>query len=339
MRATLIYGPGDIRFETAPDPVLTAPTDAIVRVTTSCIYGSDLWHYRGLSKAQSFPRTIGHECLGEVVETGASVRDFHVGDRVVVPFNHCCGHCANCLAGVQSACLNRSLTVSGQAEYVRVGQVDGSLMRIETDDPERIPSLLSLSDVMATGWHAAVSAGVAPGMTVVVVGDGAVGLSGALAAAQLGAERIIAMSRHEDRQRIATAFGATELVAERGPEAEARVRDLTDGIGADAVLECVGTSEALVTAYAVARAGSTVGFVGVPHGVDAFPMFAAFAKNVGLRGGSAPVRKYLPTLLPLVESGAITPGLVFDLELPLEEVAAGYRAMDERRATKVLLRL
>jgi len=338
MRATIIHGPKDIRLETTADPALQAATDAIVRITAACICGSDLWHYRGLSKGQVFPRTIGHECLGEIVEIGTDVEDFAIGDRVVVPFNHCCGRCTNCLAGVQSACLQRSLTTSGQAEYARVGHADASLMRIETDDHDRIPSLLALSDVMATGWHAAVCAGVTAGMTVVVVGDGAVGLCGVLAAQQLGAERIIAMSRHEDRQRIATAFGATDLVAERGADGESRVKDLTDGIGADAVLECVGTGESLATAYAIARPGSTVGFVGVPHGVENVPMFVGFAKNLGLRGGSAPVRKYLPTLLPLVESGAITPGLVFDLDLSLDAVAEGYLAMDTRRATKVLLR-
>ncbi|WP_345751036.1 zinc-dependent alcohol dehydrogenase family protein [Microbacterium rhizophilus] len=339
MRATTIHGPGDIRFETVPDPEILHPTDAIVRVTAGCVCGSDLWHYRGLSSGQKFPRTIGHECLGEVVETGSDVTRFAVGDRVVVPFNHSCGHCAPCFAGVTSACENRSLTVSGQAELARVGQADGSLVRYETDAPDRIPSLLALSDVMATGWHASVSAGVTTGSTAVVVGDGAVGLCGVIAAHQLGAERIVAMSRHPERQTLAREFGATDIVAERGAEGETAVRELMGGAGADAVLECVGTNESLATAYAVARPGATVGFVGVPHGVSSFPMFAAFAKNVGLRGGSAPVRRYLPDLLALVEDGEIDPGRVFDLTLPLADAAEGYRAMDERRAVKVLLTL
>jgi threonine dehydrogenase-like Zn-dependent dehydrogenase len=334
MRATTIHGPRDIRVEQVPDPVIEQPTDAVVRVAAGCICGSDLWPYRGENPIEA-GSTIGHECIGEVVEVGSGVSSTKVGDFVVVPFCHCDGTCAHCLAGVQSACVNSDGTASGQAEYTRVAQADGSLVRTDgTPDPSAYQSLLALTDVMATGWHAAVSAGVRPGTTVVVVGDGAVGLCGVLAASVMGAETIVAMSRHESRQRIATEFGATHVVEERGKEGAARVKDLTEGVGADAVLECVGTDDAMGTAFAVARPGSTVGFVGVPHGVE-LPLRRMFVKNVGLAGGMAPVRRYLPELLELVTTGRIDPGRVFDLALPLDDVAEGYRAMDERRAVKV----
>ncbi len=333
MRATTIHGPGDIRVEDVPDPTITLPTDAVVRVAAGCICGSDLWGYRGQSRTRP-GQTIGHECIGEVVEVGPEVRDFRAGDFVVVPFDHCDGTCPHCLAGVQSACLNLGMTQSGQAEYARVTQADGTLVRTDVPEPAAYPSLLALTDVMATGWHAAVAAGVREGGSVVVVGDGAVGLCGVLAASVMGAETIVAMSRHESRQQIATSFGATHVVAERGEEGEAAVVELTGGVGADAVLECVGTDGSMATAFAVARPGSTVGFVGVPHGVE-LPVGRMFQKNVGLAGGMAPVRRYLPELLRLVASGRIDPGRVFDAALPLEEVAEGYRAMDERRAIKV----
>ena len=338
MRATTIHAPGDIRFEDVPDPRIEQPTDAIVKVVAGCICGSDLWPYRGENDV-SAGSTIGHECVGVVEEVGSDVSTTKVGDFVIVPFCHCDNTCAHCRAGVQSACVNLGFTQSGQGEYARVTQADGSLVADRRHARRRrcIPSLLALTDVMATGWHAAVAAGVQPGRTVVVVGDGAVGLSGVLAAAQMGAERVIAMSRHEPRQEIARAFGATHVVAERGKEGEARIADLTDGVGADAVLECVGTDGAMKTAFAVARPGSTVGFVGVPHGVE-LPVRRMFQKNVGLAGGMAPVRRYLPDLLERVLSGAIDPGKVFDLTLPMAESAEGYRAMDERRAIKVLLR-
>ncbi len=272
-----------------------------------------------------------------VEEVGSGVTSFRPGDFVVVPFDHCDNTCPHCLAGMQSACTNLGMTSSGQGEYVRVGQAEGSLVKTDgMPDASLIPSLLALSDVMPTGWHAAVAAGVRAGGTVVVVGDGAVGLCGVLAAHTMGAEKVIAMSRHESRQKIATAFGATHLVAERGEEGAAAVKEITDGVGADAVLECVGTDQSMGTAFAVARPGSTVGFVGVPHGVE-LPVRRMFQKNVGLAGGMAPVRRYLPELLELVTSGRIDPGLVFDLTLPMAEVAEGYRAMDERRAIKVLL--
>ena len=272
-----------------------------------------------------------------VEEVGAGVREFRPGDFVIAPFVHCDNTCAHCRAGATSACQNQGFTESGQAEYAKVHQADGSLVKTEgMPDDTMIPSLLTLSDVMATGWHAAVAAGVRAGSTAVVVGDGAVGLCAVLAAAQLGAERVVTMSRHEPRQKIATEFGATDIVAERGEGGEQQVLDLTDGIGADAVLECVGTGAAMTTAFNIARPGSTVGFVGVPHGVE-LPLRKMFGKNVGLAGGMAPVRTYLPDLLERVVSGAIDPGVVFDMTLPLAEVAEGYRAMDERRAIKVLL--
>ena len=336
MRATTIHAPGDIRFEDVPDPVIEEPTDAIVKVVAGCICGSDLWPYRGANKVDS-GATIGHECVGVVEEVGAAVRDFTPGDFVIVPFCHCDNTCAHCLAGVQSGCDNLGFTVSGQGEYARVTRADGSLVKTDgMPDASLIPSLLTLSDVMPTGWHAAVAAGVKPGGTAVVIGDGAVGLCAVLAAAQLGAERVIAMSRHEPRQEIAREFGATDIVAERGKEGNARIAELTRGIGADAVLECVGTDESMNTAFAIARPGSTVGFVGAPHGVE-LPVRRMFQRNIGLAGGMAPVRRYVPDLLGRVLSGAIDPGKVFDLTLPMSQSPEGYRAMDQRRAIKVLL--
>lgn len=337
MRATTIHGPGDIRIEDVPDPVIEQPTDAVVRVVRGCICGSDLWPYRGENPI-SPGDTIGHECIGVVEEVGSAVRNIGVGDFVIVPFDHCDNTCPHCRAGVHSACQNLSMTASGQGEYALVGQADGSLVVADkTDDEAQLASLLALSDVMPTGWHAAVSAGVSEGGTVVVVGDGAVGLCGVLAASAMGAETVIAMSRHEPRQALARQFGATHVVATRDREGAAEVKEITAGLGADAVLECVGTGQAMGTAFAVARPGATVGFVGVPHGVE-LPVQRMFAKNVGLRGGMAPVRRYLPELLELVESGRIDPGKVFDLTLPMEESPEGYRAMDERRAIKVMLR-
>jgi threonine dehydrogenase-like Zn-dependent dehydrogenase len=337
MRVTTIHGTRDIRLEERPEPVIKRPTDAVVKVTASCICGSDLWPYRGENPITPGD-TIGHEIVGVVEAVGEAVVSFKPGDFVIVPFCHCDNTCPHCKAGMQSVCENLGFTNGGQGEYVRVFQAEGSMVKTEgTPSEDLIPSLLTLADVMATGWHAAVAARVTKGSTAVVVGDGAVGLCGVIAARQLGAERVIAMSRHESRQRIATAFGATDLVEERGDEGVKRVTELTDGIGADAVLECVGTDDSMKTAFNIARPGAMVGFVGVPHGV-VLPVRKMFERNVGLAGGMAPVREYLPHLLDLVVSGAIDPGLVFDLELPLDEVAEGYRAMDERRATKVLLR-
>jgi threonine dehydrogenase-like Zn-dependent dehydrogenase len=337
MRATTIHAPGDIRLEQRPEPRIEEPTQAVLEVVAGCICGSDLWPYRGENRVDP-GSTIGHEAVGIVHEVGSEVRDFRPGDFVVVPFVHCDNTCVHCLAGMTSACVNQGFTTSGQAEYTVVHQADGSLVKVDgTPDPELVPALLALSDVMATGWHAAVASRVTPGSTAVVVGDGAVGLCGVLAARELGAERIVALSRHEPRQKVAEQFGATDVVPERGEEAELRIADLTDGVGADAVLECVGTDGAMRTALRVARPGATVGFVGVPHGVE-LPVGRMFGRNIGLAGGMAPVRTYLPDLLQRVLDGRIDPGPVFDQTLPLDEVAEGYRAMDERRAIKVLLR-
>ena len=335
MRATWIEAPGDISLRDLPEPTIEKPTDAIVKVVAGCICGSDLWPYRGENDVT--PGTIGHECVGMIEEVGAEVRSFKPGDFVIVPFDHCDNTCAHCRAGMQAACENLGFTASGQAEYTKVNFADGSLVKTDgMPDAGMIPSLLTLSDVMATGWHAAVASGVTKGSTAVVVGDGAVGLCGVLAAKVLGADRIIAMSRHEPRQQIARKFGATDTVAERGKEGTAAVMELTGGVGAAAVLECVGTNDSMRSAFKVARPGSAVGFVGVPHGVE-LPVRLMFQNNVSLAGGMAPVRKYLPQLLDLVTSGEIEPGLVFDTTLPLEEVAEGYRRMDQREAIKVLL--
>jgi threonine dehydrogenase-like Zn-dependent dehydrogenase len=336
MRVTTIHGARDIRLEERPAPTIVEPTDAIVKVTAGCICGSDLWPYRGENEITP-GQTIGHEMVGVVEEVGAEVRSFRPGDFVIAPFCHCDNTCPNCVAGVTSACVNVDFTTGGQGEYATVSQAEGSLVKTDgMPEDSLLPSLLSLSDVFPTGWHCAVAAGVKPGDTVVVVGDGAVGLCAVLAAAQMGAERVVAMSRHEKRQQIARQFGATDIVAERGKEGAARIKEMTGGIGADAVLECVGTNDSMAQAFGSARPGSTVGFVGVPHGVE-LPVRKMFSKNVGLAGGMAPVRKYLPELLDLVTSGSADPGLVFDARMPLDQVAEGYRAMDERRAVKVYL--
>ena len=336
MRATTIHAPGDVRISEVPDPVISTPTDAIVRVTAGCICGSDLWPYRGENDFDA-GSTIGHECVGVVEEVGGEVTSFRPGDFVVVPFCHSDSTCAHCRAGMHSACDNVGFTLTGQGEYALVTQAEGTMVKTGGQPDEGlIPSLLALSDVMATGWHAAVAADVREGGTAVVVGDGAVGLCGVLAASVMGAEKVVVMSRHEPRQDIARQFGATHVVEERGEEGSAAIREITGGVGADAVLECVGTDAAIQTAFDIARPGSTVGFVGVPHGVE-LPVRRMFQKNVGLAGGMAPVRAYLPDLMKLVLGGRINPGLVFDSTLPLSEVAEGYRAMDERRAVKVLL--
>lgn len=337
MRATVLHAPGDIRFDEVPDARVELATDAVVRVLAGCICGSDLWGYRGDNGPVTAPRTIGHECIGEVVDVGADVKGFAVGDHVIVPFCHSDNTCAHCVAGFHSVCVNSGFTVSGQGEFARVTFADGSLVKVSEPITERNRAgLLALSDVLPTGWHAAVSAGVHPGHTTVVVGDGAVGLCGVLAAHALGAERIIALSRHADRQAIATRFGATDLVPGRGDDAREAVLELTAGIGADSVLECVGTDVAMRTAFGVARPGATVGFVGVPHGVE-LSVRRMFDSNVGLRGGMAPVRAYLPDLLGRLQRGDIDPSPVFDLVLPMAEAAEGYRAMTDRRAVKVLL--
>lgn len=336
MRATTIHGPGDIRVENVPDPTIEDPTDAIVKVEAGCICGTDLWAYRGDNPVDR-GQTIGHESIGEIVALGGAVRSFNLGDFVIVPFGHCDNTCVHCRAGANTACVHFGITQSGQAEFTRVTQAEGTLVKTDgTPERRRFPALLALADVLATGWHAAVTSKVAPGGTVAVVGDGAVGLCGVLAAAAMGAERIMAMSRHPDRQQLARTFGATDIVAERGAAGEAVILDLTDGVGADAVLECAGTASSVATAFAIARPGSTVGCVGAPHGVT-LPVERMFKKNIGFAGGMAPVRRYLPQLLSLVTSGRIDPGPIFDLTIPLDDVAYGYRAMNERRAIKVQL--
>ena len=347
MKATTIYGPRDVRLEDQPDPSIHKPTDAIVRVVAACVCGSDLWPYRGDNPIDK-PTRIGHEFVGVVEEVGSDVRSLRKGDFVIAPFMYSDNTCQHCQVGIQSACSTGGfwggpdrdglMADGGQGEYVRVPLADGTLVSTrEYPDAAMVPSLLALSDVMGTGWHAAMAARVREGDTVVVVGDGAVGLSGVLAASRMGADRVVAMSRHETRQQIARSFGATDVIAERGEAGEAAVLELTNGVGADAVLECVGTDQSMNTALAVARPGATVGYVGVPHGVE-LPIRTMFSRNVGVAGGIAPARQYLPALRDDVLSGAINPGLVFDLELPLDEVAEGYAAMDERRAIKTLLR-
>ena len=336
MHGAVFHGAGDIRYEQRPDPVIVAPTDAIVRTVATCVCGSDLWPYRGIAE-RSVPAPIGHEYVGVVEEVGSEVTGLRPGDFVVGGFTASDNTCAVCLSGMQSVCVNLEWYDGCQAELIRVPHADGTLVATPgRPDDALVPSLLTLSDVMCTGWHAAVSAGVVPGSTVVVVGDGAVGLCGVLAASQLGAERVIAMSRHADRQAIARELGATDIVVERGKEGVERIRELTGGLGADAVLECVGTQESMAKALRSARPGSTVGWVGVPHATE--PLFEPmFRRTVGLRGGMAPVRAYLDELMDLVLDGRIDPGKVFDLVLPLSEVAEAYTAMDERRAIKAML--
>jgi len=336
MRGTVIHGTRDVRLEERPDPAIVEPTDAVVRTVATCVCGSDLWRYRGIQPVPR-PTPIGHEYVGVVEAVGSQVASVRPGQFVVGGFLTSDNTCPLCRAGAHANCQNGTGYSVCQSELIRVPNADGTLIATpETPDAALVPSILALSDVMCTGWHAAVCADVQPGSTVVVVGDGAVGLSGVLAAAQLGAGQIIAMSRHADRQAIARDFGATDVVAERGDAGVEAVLELTHGIGADAVLECVGTADSVVQALRCARPGGMVGWVGVPHVTD-LPQEHMFWRNVGLRGGPAPVRAYLPDLLTRVWDRAIDPGRVFDLTLPLEEVAEAYAAMDERRAVKVLL--
>ncbi|WP_067832611.1 zinc-dependent alcohol dehydrogenase family protein [Actinomadura kijaniata] len=337
MRGAVIHAPGDIRVETLDDPKILHPTDAIIRTAVTCVCGSDLWPYRGAEPTDE-PHPMGHEYVGFVEEVGSQVTAVKPGQFVVGSFATSDNTCANCRNGFQSNCLNREFMSTCQADYVRIPNAQGTLVATDGVPDERFwPGLLAVSDVMGTGWWAADAAEVKPGSTAVVVGDGAVGLCAVIAAKRRGAERIIAMSRHEPRQRLALRFGATDIVTERGEDGVARIRELTGGIGADSVLECVGTSEAMRQALHAARPGGNVGFVGVPHEV-ALDGQELFFSHVGLRGGPAPVRRYLPDLIDQVLSGAIDPGQVFDLTLPLDQVAEGYKAMDERRAIKTLLR-
>jgi threonine dehydrogenase-like Zn-dependent dehydrogenase len=343
MRAAIFNGPGDITVGERPDPVIEAPTDAVVRVTLACVCGSDLWYYRG--ETPKAPGAIGHEFMGVVEQVGSAVATLAEGDFVIAPFAFSDGTCPHCLAGVQTACLQGGFfggdgIDGGQGEAVRVPLADGTLVKVPEGayDDATLRSLLALTDVMGTGHHAAVSAGMKAGDTVAVVGDGAVGLCAVIAAKRLGAARIIALSRNPSRQALAREFGATDIVAERGEAGVEAVRALTDGVGVDAALECVGTGESMATALAIARPGSTVGYVGVPHGVEV-PITRLFYGSVGLKGGPAPVRAYLPELLEDVLAGRINPGRVFDFETDLAHIAEAYAAMDERRAVKSLVRV
>jgi threonine dehydrogenase-like Zn-dependent dehydrogenase len=337
MRGAILYGPRDVRFEERETPKIMKPTDAIIRISATCVCGSDLWPYRGI-QAIPQPTPMGHEYCGIVEEVGSGVTSIKPGQFVIGSFFASDNTCPNCQIGYQSSCQHAEFVGTAQAPLLRVPLADGTLVATpDVPSGEVVPSLLALSDVMGTGWFAADAANVKPGSTVVVVGDGAVGLLGVLSAKQMGAERIIAMSRHESRQRLAREFGATDIVTERGDEGVRRIKELTKGIGADSVLECVGTQESMVQAIQSTRRGGYVGYVGVPHGVE-LNGEELFYAHVHLHGGPAPVRRYLPELIRLVWNSKINPGKVFDLTLPLDHVAEGYRAMDERRAIKTLLR-
>lgn len=338
MLATVLHGPGDVRFEETPEPKIQKPTDAIIKLSATCICGSDLWPYRGLQPLDG-PMHMGHEYCGVVVEVGSDVKTVRPGQFVVGSFVLSDNACPHCQHGFQSSCEQREFMSGAQAPYARVPLADGTLVATsEMPSEDLIPSLLAASDVLGTGWFAADAARVQPGSTVAVVGDGAVGLMGVLAAKQMGAERIMAMSRHKARQELALEYGATDIISERGDDGVAKVRDLTRNAGADAVLECVGTNEFMHQAINCARPGGSVGFVGVPHGVELNGEFLFFSQK-NLLGGPAPVRRFLPHLMDLVLSRKINPGKVFDQQLPLADVAEGYRAMDERRAIKTLLRV
>ena len=337
MKGAVLYGPRDVRFEERDAPKIIKPTDAVIRMSATCVCGSDLWPYRGINPIDQ-PTPMGHEYCGIVEEVGSAVTSIRRGQFVIGSFFASDNTCPICQAGYQSSCQHRELVGGAQAPLLRVPLADGTLVAIpDFPSDDLIPSLLALSDVMGTGWFAADAANVKPGMTVAVVGDGAVGLLGVLSARQMGAERIIAMSRHESRQKLAREFGATDIVTERGDDGVAHIKELTNGIGADAVLECVGTQESMTQAIRSTRPGGSVGFVGVPHGVE-INGEELFYAHVHLHGGPAPVRRFLPELIDLVLNGTINPGKVFDLTLTLDEVAKGYRAMDERRAIKTLLR-
>jgi threonine dehydrogenase-like Zn-dependent dehydrogenase len=337
MRGAVLYAPGDVRFEERDAPRIIEPTDAIIKISATCVCGSDLWPYRGIQPVTQ-PTPMGHEYCGIVEEVGRAVTSIKPGQFAIGSFFASDNTCPNCQAGYQTSCQHKELVGGAQAGRLRVPLADGTLVATpDVPSDDLIPSLLSLSDVMGTGWFAAEAANVKPGTTVAVVGDGAVGLLGVLSASQMGAGRIIAMSRHGSRQKLAREFGATDIVAERGDEGVARIQELTDGIGADAVLECVGTQESMMQAIRSTRKGGSVGYVGVPHGVELNGEELFFA-HVRLHGGPAPVRRFLPELIDRVWNGKINPGRVFDLTLPLDQVAEGYRAMDQRRAIKTLLR-
>src|SRR2546421_11507781 len=329
MQGAVLYGPRDVRFEERDDPKILKPTDAVIRIAAACVCGSDLWPYRGIQPTAQ-PTPMGHEYCGTVQELGSAVKSIKRGQFVIGSFFASDNTCPNCQIGYQSSCQHRELVGGAQAPLLRVPLADGTLVATPNiPSEELIPSLLTLSDVMGTGWFAADAANVKQNSTVAVVGDGAVGLLGVLSAKQMGAARIIAMSRHESRQKLARDFGATDIVTERSDEGVARIKELTDGIGADSVLECVGTQESMKQAIRSTRKGGDVSFVGVPHGVE-LNAEELFYAHVHLHGGPAPVRRFLPELIDLVWKRKINPGKVFDLTLPLDQVAEGYRAMDER---------
>src|SRR6266516_1918523 len=342
MRATVMYGAGDVRIETVPDAGLDEATDAVVRVTRAAICGSDLWPYKSMEHSET-GRRMGHEFIGVVDTAGSDVRTVQAGDLVVAPFVWSDGTCVFCQAGLHTSCLHGGRygfdgVDGGQGEAVRVPQADGTLVVLPVDpDDALMPSLVTLTDVMATGHHAALAARVGPGKTVAVVGDGAVGLCGVIAARRLGAEQIVLLGRHSDRIALAREFGATDIVSERGDEAVERVRELTGGLGAHSVLECVGLEQSMETAIKIARPGGAVGRVGVPQHESMPASEPAFYNNITVSGGPAPVRAYIEELLPDVLEGKIQPGRVLDRVMSLDEVPEGYRAMNEREALKVMI--
>jgi len=341
MRATVMHGAGDVRIETVPDAALSESTDALVRVTRACICGSDLWPYRTMDHDE-LGRRMGHEFIGVVDAVGADVHSVKAGDVVVAPFAYSDGTCVFCHEGLQTSCLHggfwgREGVDGGQGEAVRVPFADGTLVALPVSaDDALMPSLLTLSDVMGTGHHAALAARVAPGETAAVIGDGAVGLCAVIAAHRLGAERIILLGRHPDRIALAERFGATDVVRERGDEGVERVRELTGGLGVHSVLECVGLEQSMLSALAIARPGGAVGRVGLPQEHTIPQALETFYDNVTVGGGVAPARAYIEELLPDVLEGRIEPGLVFDRTVGLEEVPDGYRAMEDREAIKVM---
>jgi threonine dehydrogenase-like Zn-dependent dehydrogenase len=339
MKGAVLHGPRDIRIEERDEPRILEPTDAVIRLAAACVCGSDLWPYRGIQPITE-PTPMGHEYVGVVEEIGSQVKNIKVDEFVVGSFFASDNTCEICQAGYQSHCVHAVVmgTIGTQAQRARVPMADGTLVATpDMPEPDLIPSLLAASDVLGTGWFAAVAAEVGPGKTVAVVGDGAVGLLGVLAAKQLGAQRIVIFSRHEDRQKLAVEFGATDIITQRGDEGVTRLKQLTGGLGAHSAIEAVGTQESIMQAIRSTRPGGHVGYVGVFHGVQ-IPGDELFLSGVHLHGGPAPVRRFLPELMQLICDRKINPGKVFDLELPLEDAAEGYKAMDERRAIKVLLR-
>ncbi|MBV9395765.1 MAG: zinc-dependent alcohol dehydrogenase family protein [Methylobacteriaceae bacterium] len=343
MRATVMYAAGDVRIENVPDARLIEPTDAVVTVTHACICGSDLWPYKTMEHSDR-GRVMGHEAIGVVESVGTDVRTIKAGDLVVMPFAYSDGTCVFCRAGLQTSCIHGGFfgneeVAGAQAEAVRIPQADGTLFALPVGrDDALAASLLTLSDVMGTGHHAAVAAKVGPGKTVAVVGDGAVGLCGVIAARRLGAERIIMLGRHADRIALAGEFGATDVVSERGEEAIERVRELTGGFGVHSVLECVGLEQSMLTALNIARPGGAVGRVGVPQNETLPAAQPTFYGNITIAGGPAPVRAYIEELLPDVLEGRIEPGRVFDRVTNLDGVPDGYRAMNERESLKVMVK-